>query len=272
MNIKKYQFKKRFIAIFMVVALVGIFVAPLTANAAEPSAKEINDDAKAYCDKKYDKNEEAQSGACRNGYRGAFDAQSPNETCGEKRAKEYGTKAEKTACEYGFQKGVELVLAASQDKDPNRDAEEGSAADVKDKGNNFFTPTAASEGGGQCGHSDSGGVKTRFNFGCIGNEGPTNMGPLEDFAYAVIRFLTAGVGIVIVLFVILAGIQYSASEGNADKTQEAKNKIRDAIIGLFVYLISFALVQFLVPGGVFKASMVVPPPRNIAITTEVIHV
>lgn len=137
------------------------------------------------------------------------------------------------------------------------------AADFKDKEVTLFAPQAASTDGSQCGRKNP--VKTRINFGCLGVKGPEDMGPVEDLLYSLIRFLSAGIGVVLVIFIILAGIQYSASEGNPEATQNAKNKIRDAIIGLFIYLIAYAFVQFLVPGGIFASTMFVPDTVNYII-------
>jgi hypothetical protein len=114
---------------------------------------------------------------------------------------------------------------------------------------NFF---GAAKGGYQCGKGDNA-VKTRINFGCLGDRAPgIKMSPVEDLIYAFVRFLSYGVGIVLIGSMILAGIQYSTSEGNPEATQAAKNRIRDAVIGLFIYLFAFAIVQYLVPGGLFK--------------------
>lgn len=123
---------------------------------------------------------------------------------------------------------------------------------------------------GRCGNTESGNsVETRINFGCLGNNGPKNMGAIEDLVYALVRFLSAGIGIAVVIFIILAGIQYSTSEGNPEQTQQAKNKIRDAIVGLIIYIFAFALVQYLVPGGVFAPSSMIVPDTIIHITRSV---
>lgn len=125
-------------------------------------------------------------------------------------------------------------LAVSAQQNPQRDNHFGQA-----------------KGGYQCGKGPNA-YKTRINFGCLGQNAKTNMNPLEDFLFAAIRFLSYGVGVVLVGSMIWAGIQYSTSEGNPESTQAAKNRIRDAVIGLFVYLFAFALVQYLVPGGLFN--------------------
>ena len=95
-------------------------------------------------------------------------------------------------------------------------------------------------------------VKTKFNFGCTGDKyGRDTLNPIIDVLFALIRFLTVGVGIVLVASVIWAGIQYSSSQGNPEQTQQAKLRIQNAVIGLILYLFIFALVQYLVPGGLF---------------------
>lgn len=104
-------------------------------------------------------------------------------------------------------------------------------------------------------------VKTKFDFGCIGTQyartgqGQKNLGPIQDMVYAFIRFLSIGVGIVLAISVIISGIQYSMSEGSAEVTQKAKARIRSAIMGLAIYIFAFSILQFLVPGGVFRGGM-----------------
>lgn len=106
----------------------------------------------------------------------------------------------------------------------------------------------------QCGNlKDSGdNVKTQINLGCQGVKAKPGTGPIEDMAFAFIKFLSIGVGLVLVASVIYAGIQYSSSGGSAEETSKAKNRIQNAIIGLVFYLLIFAFVQYLVPGGLFN--------------------
>ena len=103
----------------------------------------------------------------------------------------------------------------------------------------------------QCGKGDNA-VDTKFDFGCVGDDydGDT-LNPILDVLYAIIRFLSLGVGIVIVGSIIWAGIQYSSSQGNPEQTQAAKSRIQNAITGLVLYMFIYALIQYLVPGGLF---------------------
>ena len=107
--------------------------------------------------------------------------------------------------------------------------------------------------GRQCGKGKDSKVVTRFNFGCLGETyDGAELNPITDLAFALVRFLSTGVGIIIVGSIILAGIQYSASEGNPEATQAAKGRIQSAVVGLFIYLFAFAFIQYLVPGGLFS--------------------
>lgn len=148
--------------------------------------------------------------------------------------------------------GSSAVYAQTDEQKQQIQKEQRERAKKREKAqsDNFFG-SADKKDDPQCGKGPNA-VKTRINFGCLGNSAKTNISPVEDLMYAVIRFLSYGVGIVLIGSMIWAGIQYSTSEGNPEATQSAKNRIRDAVIGLFVYLFAFALVQYLVPGGIFN--------------------
>lgn len=104
----------------------------------------------------------------------------------------------------------------------------------------------------QCGKGEDA-IRTRFNFGCIGNRLPNKFAnPVYDFAFSIIRFLSAGVGVAVVIAIILSGIKYTTAEGNPEATMQAKSNMQAALIALIFYIFIFAIVQYLVPGGVFN--------------------
>lgn len=111
-----------------------------------------------------------------------------------------------------------------------------------------------SEGTYQCGNlpNDSDNFKTKLDFGCLGTKGPVGLGPIQDLAFALIRFASIGVGIVVTIATIAAGVQYSMAEGNPEASHKAKVRAREALIGLMVYIFAFSILQFLIPGGIFK--------------------
>ncbi len=169
----------------------------------------------------------------------------------------------RNACKDGFNKGYADPKKKQADickkyNKKNKSACEAGVQKGKDKKDAGSGPGGTMSGlNGSGGYKDTCGqgndaVKTKFNFGCQGSnyEGPG--GSIGDLAFSFIRFLSMGVGIVVVISIIVAGIQYSASEGNPETTQSAKNRIRSAIIGLVLYVFIFAIIQFLVPGGLFK--------------------
>jgi hypothetical protein len=112
---------------------------------------------------------------------------------------------------------------------------------------------------------DKGGLKTRSSSetarsapsepDCIPAEGETkiNAGNCEIIRYITLftRTLSFIVGIVVVTMIAVGGVQYSASRDNPQATQEAKTRIRNAVLALIMYLFVFAFLQWLVPGGIF---------------------
>lgn len=66
-----------------------------------------------------------------------------------------------------------------------------------------------------------------------------------------INVLSGLVGIVIVLVIIVGGIQYSMAEGDPGKVSAARKRIFNAVIALVLFIFSFAIIQYLVPGGLF---------------------
>lgn len=62
--------------------------------------------------------------------------------------------------------------------------------------------------------------------------------------------LSVIVGIVVVMSLVIAGIQYSAAGSNPQAVAAAKKRIGQALLALVIYLFLFAFLQWLVPGGV----------------------
>jgi hypothetical protein len=118
----------------------------------------------------------------------------------------------------------------------------------------FFAPqlndVVNTEGKYQCGKGNKT-IRVGFNFGCRGADSPTNINPIVDLALAIFRFLTAGVGIVVIASVVVAGIQYTMSRGNPQSITAAISRVTNAVIALLLYIFMFAIANFIVPGGMF---------------------
>lgn len=105
-----------------------------------------------------------------------------------------------------------------------------------------------SSGALECKASDTndkcGTVKTSINFGCTG----TGNG-IYDLLFAVIRFLTVGVGLVLIVMTVISGIQYTMSQGDPSATKAIKLRLFGVGVALVMYLLGMALLNFLIPGG-----------------------
>jgi hypothetical protein len=90
--------------------------------------------------------------------------------------------------------------------------------------------------------------KTAFTFGSCGNTNVT----ISCLAAEVMKFLSALVGIAVVAGITVGGIIYSTGSGNPAKTQKGVSIIINSVLGLMLFLLMFAIINFLIPGGVFK--------------------
>ncbi|HTE57395.1 MAG TPA: hypothetical protein VK694_01515 [Verrucomicrobiae bacterium] len=90
----------------------------------------------------------------------------------------------------------------------------------------------------------------REQCGCREGLAPNQCG-IVSYLQLFINVLSGIVGVVVVIMVAVGGVQYASSKDNPQQTAAAKNRIRDAIMALVIYLFVFAFLQWLVPGGLF---------------------
>jgi hypothetical protein len=79
----------------------------------------------------------------------------------------------------------------------------------------------------------------------------TGGNPVTSILLQVINFLAIGVGIAVVGGIIWGGMLYASSNGDASKTKQGITVIVNAVIGLLLFIFMYAIINFLVPGGVF---------------------
>ncbi len=60
----------------------------------------------------------------------------------------------------------------------------------------------------------------------------------------VINILLFVVGIIAVIMIVVGGIRYTLSNGNASQVKEAKDTILYSVIGLIIALMAYAIVNF----------------------------
>jgi len=106
-------------------------------------------------------------------------------------------------------------------------------------------PVMASAGT-KCGDA-SYNVTTSIDIGCQGKGNP-----IADATFGIIRFLSDGVGLIIIGSIVYAGIQYTMSRGDPQAVAAAKDRIRGAIIALIIFIFAYAILDYIVPGAVLK--------------------
>lgn len=68
----------------------------------------------------------------------------------------------------------------------------------------------------------------------------------------ILNILTVGIGIVAVGMVGYAGFLYATAGDSAEQTKNAKEMIRNVVIGIILYGVMYVGLNFLIPGGVFS--------------------
>ena len=102
----------------------------------------------------------------------------------------------------------------------------------------------------QCG-SGTKAVKTSINFGCYGDKCQTNCSALVDALFAIIRFLSATVGIVLIASTIWAGIQYGAARDDPSAVGKAKSRLASNGTALLLFIFGYAILNYVIPAGFF---------------------
>ena len=66
----------------------------------------------------------------------------------------------------------------------------------------------------------------------------------------IINLLSILVGLLIVVGLVVGGIQIETSAGDPQKAAAGRSLIGKVLVGLLVYLLLYAFLQFIVPGGI----------------------
>lgn len=76
--------------------------------------------------------------------------------------------------------------------------------------------------------------------------------PIVSRLNTIVNFLAGLVGIVVIGVIIFGGIQYISAGDNATQITAAKQRIMNGIIALLIFIFTYAFLQWLIPGGVFR--------------------
>lgn len=119
---------------------------------------------------------------------------------------------------------------------------------VTQQGQGSVNPSAPGCSGSTCGGTCGSGDTAYTPVIDIGCRGQGNA--IMDSLFGIIRFLSDGVGLVVVGSIIVGGIQYSASRGDPQATALAINRIRSSLIALLIYIFAYAFLNYILPGFV----------------------
>ena len=67
-----------------------------------------------------------------------------------------------------------------------------------------------------------------------------------------INLLSGLVVLVAIVSIIIAGIMYSSSGGDPQKTAKAKGRIINTLLALLAYIFLYSFLQFIIPGGLLN--------------------
>lgn len=71
----------------------------------------------------------------------------------------------------------------------------------------------------------------------------------REILIPLVNFLSAAVGVVLVISLVVAGIQYMTSSGDPSGIKSARDRIVAVVWSFIIYIFSFAILQYLMPGG-----------------------
>lgn len=73
---------------------------------------------------------------------------------------------------------------------------------------------------------------------------------LKHIVAPIVGVLVALSGVLVVISIIIAGIQYSASGGDPSNVAAARKRIFNAVIALLSFMFLYAFVNWIIPGGI----------------------
>lgn len=93
-------------------------------------------------------------------------------------------------------------------------------------------------------------AQTSIDFDCAKGT-KTGANTVTSLLLTIINFLAVGVGIAVVGGIVFGGLRYATADGNASNAQQGITFIVNSVIGLLLFIFMYAIINFLVPGGLF---------------------
>lgn len=83
-----------------------------------------------------------------------------------------------------------------------------------------------------------------------GSEGPIENNGAWGILLIFIRIMTAGVGVVAVGGIAYGAILYASAGDKSDQVRKGISVIQNVVIGLVLYAAIYAILEFIIPGGI----------------------
>lgn len=220
------------------------------------TCKGYSGDFKSMCENSYAKGREAKAKLPEtDGREGAAAKKSKTETC-----KKYNNAANKATCQKAYDNQI-IAMAQIAGRNAGRSGASspcdrlgygGSAAKSACKS----SYTKGQNEAGRNARGTCGGVDTYFDYGkiCEGTnkEAGGNQSPIIALALGVVGWITALVAVAVVGGIMYGGFLYLSARDNAGQTEKGVTVITNAVVALVVWVFAYALINFLVPGGLFN--------------------
>jgi len=76
--------------------------------------------------------------------------------------------------------------------------------------------------------------------------------PIFFYLRNILIFMAGGIGLAVVGGIVWGAYMYITARGNASQTQQGQNIIINAVVGLLLFIFMYAILQFLIPGGIIR--------------------
>jgi hypothetical protein len=148
--------------------------------------------------------------------------------------------------------GTQLTLSCPGSEKPTINSQAFGNPQVKCASGNIPQVTTSPSAAAFTGDCGNGGVKVSITPSGSGNNcvGSKTDNPIYAYLRTIIKFAGGLFGILMVLMIVVSGIQYTTSAGNAQGIESAKKRIGNAVLGIILFLLMGAILNYLIPGGV----------------------
>jgi|GEM_PF-594183 len=105
-------------------------------------------------------------------------------------------------------------------------------------------------GGGKGGGTGGGCGDTKTHL--ISCEGSTGVGAIADIIRTTLIIITTLIGVTAIGAIAYAGLIYAAARDDREKVRQAIKIIRNVVLGIVLYVLTVAIIAWLIPGSVIE--------------------